>query len=154
MKLKNYLWNGFGFPVIFDEIPAIKLRGELVPDIDFAKLAPELIKFICTEQEIPLNGNQVKFFRHSLNLSLRDFAKFVGVTHQSVMRWEKQKNLPAKIDAHTEIVLRIQMLKRFHGEEKEILEAANQVEDVSRLKTSTYKRFEPVRVPETVTHAF
>ena len=43
MKIKNYKWNGFGFPVIFEEIPAVKLRGEIVPDVDFGKLIPDVI---------------------------------------------------------------------------------------------------------------
>ncbi|MBY0554925.1 helix-turn-helix transcriptional regulator [bacterium] len=150
MKLKNYTWNGFGFPVIFEELPAVKLRGELVPDIDFTKMAPEIIKFICADQDIQLSGNQVKFFRHSLNLSMRDFAKLVGVTHVSLNRWEKQKNHPAKIDAHTEIVLRIIMLKKFGSNDKQILSATNQVEHVKELKEATYKQFKPLKVPESV----
>ena len=150
MKLKNHLWNGFGFPVIFEEVPAIKLRGELIPDLDFEKVAPEIIKLICSEQELPLSGNQVKFFRHSLGLSMREFAKIIGVTHQSLMRWEDRKNHPAKLDASTEIVLRILMIKKFDGNQKEILEAANQVESVSQLKSATYKKFTPVRIPESV----
>jgi transcriptional regulator with XRE-family HTH domain len=154
MKLKNYLWNGFGFPVIFEELPAIKLRGELVPDIDFSKVAPDLIKFICSDQDVPLSGNQIKFFRHALNLSMRDFAKLIGVTHQSLMRWENRKNHPAKIEAHIEIVLRILMLKRFDGNNEEILEAANQVEGVAKLKSATYKQFKPVRVPESVSCSY
>ena len=154
MKIKNYLWNGFGFPVIFEELPAIKLRGELVPDIDFSKVAPDLIKFICSEQELPLSGNQIKFFRHALNFSMRDFAKLIGVTHQSLMRWENRKNHPAKIEAHIEIVLRILMLKRFDGNKNEILEATNQVECVGKLKSATYKKFTPVRVPESVSCAY
>lgn len=154
MKIKNYLWNGFGFPVIFEELPAIKLRGEQVPDIDFSKVAPDLIKFICSEQELPLSGNQIKFFRHALNFSMRDFAKLIGVTHQSLMRWENRKNHPAKIEAHIEIVLRILMLKRFDGNKNEILEATNQVESVGRLKSATYKKFTPVRVPESVSCAY
>lgn len=154
MKIKNYLWNGFGFPVIFEELPAIKLRGELVPDIDFSKVAPDLIKFICSEQELPLSGNQVKFFRHALNFSMRDYAKLIGVTHVSLMRWEKRKNHPAKIEAHIEIVLRILMLKKFEGNKTEILEAATQVEGVAKLKAATYKQFKPVRVPESVSCSY
>ncbi len=154
MKLKNYLWNGFGFPVIFVELPAIKLRGELIPDVDFNKIAPDIIKFICTEQIFPLSGNQVKFFRHVLGFSLRDFAKLVGVTHQSLMRWESKKNHPAKIEAHIEIVLRILMLRKFDGKSKQILDATHQVEDVSKLKVATYKHFAPLMVPESVSCAY
>lgn len=146
MKLKNYTFNGFGFPVIFDELPAVRLRGELVPDVDFSKFSADLIKHICISQDFPLSGNQVKFFRHSLNLSMREFAKVVGVRHQSIMRWESAGHLPAKMEAPTEIVLRLLMLNKFKGTHKQVLEVAiRQVQDVAKLKATTYKKFEPVR---------
>lgn len=146
MKIKNYIFHGFGFPVIFDELPAIRLRGELVPDVDFSKFSTDLIKHICTKQEFPLSGNQVKFFRYSLNLSMREFAKLVGVRHQSIMRWESNDHLPAKMEAPTEIVLRLLMLNKFKGTHKQVLEVAiKQVQGVAKLKATTYKKFEPVR---------
>lgn len=150
MKLKNYLFNGFGFPVLFEEVPATRLRGELVPDLDFLKVTPDLIRYICTLQEFPLSGNQVKFFRHALNLSLREFAKVVGVTHQSVMRWEDQKNLPAKMEAHTEIVIRLLMLNKFNASKEQVLEVAtNHVNAVAKLKAKTYKKFQPLLFSDT-----
>ena len=146
MKLKNYVFNGFGFPVIFDELPALRLRGELVPNVDFSKFSADLIKYICTSQEFPLSGNQVKFFRHSLNLSMREFAKIVGVRHQSIMRWENNGHLPAKMEAPTEIVLRLLMLNKFKGTNKQVLEVAiKHVQGVAKLKATSYKKFVPVR---------
>ena len=151
MKLKNYLFEGFGFPVIFKELPAIKLRGEIIPDIDFSLIAPALIKFICMQQAEPLSGYQVRFFRSALGLTIRDFAKLVGVRHPSVIRWEKHKNHSAQIEAHIEIVIRILMIKKFDGDKEEILEVMKHVEGVEKLKTCRYKKFQPVEVPSDLT---
>jgi len=152
MKIRNYLWKGFGFPVIFAELPAIKVRGELIPDVDWGAIAPPLVTFICTHQDIPLSGNQVKFFRHFLSMSLREFARFVGVTHQSLMRWEEKGNQPAKVEAHIEIVLRLKILRKIGSEDEQINEVMEQADDMERFRSSTYRTFSPLKVPEAVTH--
>lgn len=154
MKIKNYEWNGYGFPVIFAELPAVKLRGELIPDVDWQEIAKPLIQFICVEQEWPFSGNQVKFIRHHLNMSLREFAKFMGVTHQSVMRWEKASKASTRMGAATEIMLRIKALKSLHSDSKAIDQVVDKVDDVEKLQSEpSRKRHSPLRVPEKVIHS-
>ncbi|HEY1079035.1 MAG TPA: hypothetical protein VGE46_03025 [Bdellovibrio sp.] len=133
MKIKNFRFEGFGFPVIFDELPAIKVRGELVPDVDFNKYAKPLIEHICARQDVPLSGNQVKFIRHYFGKSLREFAKMLNVTHQSIMRWENQKNLAAQIDVNTEIVVRIKILKAINSKSDYILHLIERIESILLL---------------------
>lgn len=155
MKIKNYMWNGFGFPVVFSELPAIKIRGEVVPDVDLQQFAKPLVQIICAKQSVPFSGNQVKFIRHYLNMSLREFAKFMNVTHQSVMRWEKTTNSAARIDINTEIVFRLKVLQQLKSSAKDIAEVVKKVQHTERLKpTSSYvQNFEPIRVPEKVIQA-
>lgn len=153
MKLKNYKWNGFGFPVIFEELPAVKIRGELVPDVDWKQIGEVVIACICSQQKVPLSGDQIKFIRTSLNMSLRAFAKFVGVKHQSVMRWEKRGDQPAEIETHIEFVLRIKVLRDLKVEVEVITEAIEQVEDVDKFRSNTYKHFKPMRVSESAVNA-
>jgi transcriptional regulator with XRE-family HTH domain len=153
MKIKNYEWNGFGFPIVFEELPGVKLRGELVPDVNWDEIAKPIVQFICGSQEVPFSGNQVKFIRMHLGMSLREFAKFMGVTHQSVMRWEEKAKAIAHIDAHTEIVMRIKVLKALHSDSKTIDQAVEKVEEVEKFKGTTYKQFKPLHVPEKVIHA-
>lgn len=147
MEIKNYKWTGFGFPVIFDRLPGIKIRGELVPDVDFARFAKPLIQFICANQEVPLGGNQVKFIRTYLNMSLREFAKFLNVKHQSVMRWESKKQSAARIDVNTEIVIRLMILKKLDSDSGLIEQAVDKVTEVEKFESAGhYKRFKPLRV--------
>jgi DNA-binding transcriptional regulator YiaG len=123
------------------------LRGELVPDVDWNNIAPIIIKYICIHQAVPLSGCQVKFIRHYFAMSMREFAKFAGVKHQSLMRWEEKQNLPAKIESHIEIVMRLKVLRKLGSKDKQISEAIDQVDDFEKFRSSTYKRFEPLRVP-------
>lgn len=153
-KIKNYEWNGFGFPVIFDELPAVKLRGELVPDVDFQELAAPLIQFICTTQDSAFSGNQVKFIRMHFNMSLRDFAEFMGVTHQSVMRWEKKEKASAHMGAHVEFFMKVRILRKLHSKKALLETAMERTEDASSAKQPNYKIQKPLKVPEDVVHDF
>ncbi len=153
MKIKNYQWNGFGFPLIFDELPAVKLRDEWVPDVDFSEIAKPVIQFICATQKIPFNGNQVKFIRMHLEMTLREFAEFVGVRHQSVMRWEEKGKSAALIDAHIEFVMRLKVLRKLRSEPKSIETVIARAEEVDAFKRSNYKSLMAQRIPDRVVHA-
>lgn len=146
MEIKNFKWDGFGFPVIFDRLPAVKLRGELVPDVDFHQFAKPLIEYICANQEIPLSGNQVKFIRHYFGMSLREFANFLNVKHQSVMRWEGKKQSAARIDVNTEIIMRIKILKNLKAKQSIISLAVNRVDHIKEFESSGgYRNFTPLK---------
>jgi transcriptional regulator with XRE-family HTH domain len=144
-KIKNYKWHGFGFLVIFNELPAVKLNGELVPDLDLGLYATPIIEYICADQNLPLSGNQVKFIRHYFNMSLREFAVFLNVKHQSIMRWEQKKNLAARIDRNTEFVVRLLVLKKIKSSSKSIDSLISKVEEISNADSiKKYKQLEPI----------
>lgn len=155
MKIKNYVWHGFGFPVEFYELPAIKVRGEYVPDVDFAQFAKPLVQIICTEDEIPLSGNQIKFIRNYLAMSVREFAKFMNVKHPSVLRWEKHNKDAAHIDVNTEIVLRLRVLRKINSAKKFLDEVVEIIDHTADLKPSSnyVKSIKPVKVPKEVVSA-
>jgi hypothetical protein len=148
MKIKNYQWNGFGFPVIFEELPAIKVRGEIIPDVDLTRYARALVQIVCAKQKVPFSGNQVKFIRSHLAMSLREFAKFMDVTHQSVMRWEEKGKAAARIDVNTEIVMRLKILKELNSDAKSIADVVEKVRHTEELRPSAdyVKAFQPIRV--------
>lgn len=152
MEIKNYKWNGFGFPVIFDSLPAVQVRGEWVPDVDFNQFSKPLIQIICEKQPVPLSGNQVKFIRNFFNMSLREFASFMNVTHQSVMRWEKKAKSAARIDINTEIVMRLKILKELNSDARAIAAVVEKVNHTNELKpTADYlKKFKPILISENV----
>jgi transcriptional regulator with XRE-family HTH domain len=150
MKIKNYRWEGFGFPIIFEELPATKIRGELMPDVDWSIIGKMVAVFICGQQDAPLSGDQVKFIRNMMNSNLREFATFAGVKHPSVMRWEENGDKPAKIETHIEIFLRLKVLKYLGVKLESFSQAFDHAQDIEKFKAKTYKHFKPVRVPESV----
>lgn len=147
-NIKNYEWNGFGFPIIFERLPAVKLRGEWTPDVDWTQYALPVIIYICVGQDVALSGNQVKFLRHHLQMSLREFAKFAGVTHQSVMRWEDKGKAAAQIDGHMEFVLKLKVLKHLHSKASTINQAVNKVEEVGKSRDSSYRQIKPLHISD------
>lgn len=45
-------------------------------------------------QRFPVRGLEVEYFRSVLGLSARDFAQKLGLSHVSVLKWEKAKQKP------------------------------------------------------------
>lgn len=154
MKIKNYRWEGFGFPIIFAELPATLLCGKRVPDVDWSVVGKMVATFICIQQDSPFSGDQVKFIRNMMNSTLREFASFAGVKHPSVLRWEEKGDKPAKIETHIEIVLRLKTLKYLGVKVERLTQAFNHTEDMEKFKSNTYKHFRPIRIPESAVSHF
>lgn len=57
----------------------------------------------------PLNGREIRFLRHELDLSQRALAMLLGVDEQTVARWEKGKT---RIDGSAERMIRIMCAER------------------------------------------
>ena len=154
MKLKNYVWNGYGFPVMFEELPAIKVRGELVPDVDFTSLAESLIIYLCGEHK-SFTGNQIKFIRNHLDMSVRQFAEFMSVKHPSVLRWEKRGNQPTSMGLAQEILLRLKTLHALHSDDEFISKVVENAQtDLEVPKKSPVKPFHvPSSVVQNAAHA-
>lgn len=64
----------------------------------------EAIKEHLVYRKRPLNGREIRFLRHELDLSQRALAVLLGVDEQTVARWEKGKT---RIDGSAERMVRI-----------------------------------------------
>lgn len=102
---KKYIYEGFGFPVVLNNVPTKKIRGEWIPFINFVELAKSVLRVLCFIQE-PLTGNQVFFIRHQIRLTGQELAGLLGVTQAAISKWEKKKNEVAKIEPAIEFCLR------------------------------------------------
>lgn len=112
MKIKKYIFNGFGFPVELQNVPAKEIRGNIEPVINYKNLALRVISEICSdENENPLTGRQVFFLRNHLGMTLREFGKLLEVTHPVIKQWEKCDDNPTKMSDSTEKILRLKMLE-------------------------------------------
>lgn len=111
MKIKKYIFNGFGFPVELRNVPAREIRGSIEPIINYKYLAEKVIAEICSdENKNPLTGRQVFFLRNHSEMTLREFGELLGVTHANVKKWENCEDSPTKMNKPTEKILRLEML--------------------------------------------
>ena len=104
--VKNYIYDGLGFPVELHNIELVLLEGEFHPRIDIRQVADATIKTLVT-QENRLTGNQIKFIRSYFSMSLREFSKVVNESHAAVKKWEDCHNKKTNMDPNIEIMLRL-----------------------------------------------
>src|SRR5690606_27464444 len=86
------------------------------PLLDYEELDRRILIALATKSA-KLTGNQVRFIRHSFELSLRDFAKLFHFTAPSVLKWEQRGNESTSMVWLTELFLRTEVLMRFADEE-------------------------------------
>ena len=110
-RVEKFVYEGFGFPVILLDVPMKKIRGVEVPDINYNTLQLILLDLL-SHKPFPLTGNEIRFIRQSLKMTLVEFAKHFGVTHAAVIKWEKSKDQFAKITPSTELHIRLYNLER------------------------------------------
>lgn len=104
--IKNYTYNGLGFPVELHNVEMIKFGKEVHPKIDVRKVADAVIQSLVL-QKSRLTGNQIKFIRTYFSMSLREFAKVVNESHMAVKKWEHFKDETTNMDKNIEIMLRL-----------------------------------------------
>ena len=114
-KIDTFVYEGFGFPILLENVPMRKRLGEWTFDIDLEALEKTVL-FALIEKQIPLSGNQIRFIRHFLNMSTYEFADILGVTHAAVLHWEKGEK---KMNVGNQIVLRLYVLNHLKVTDKE-----------------------------------
>ena len=112
---KEFVDCGFGFPVRLRNVPMVKVRGIWTPDLNYKVLEEAIVKALCFKP-VRLTGNEVRFIRLKSQMTLQDFAARFGVTHPSVMKWEKQADEPTKMSWSTEKDIRLFVLLQTEGE--------------------------------------
>ena len=69
---KEYIDMGFGFPVYLLNVPMINIRGTWIPKVNYKKLA-EVVLLSLAQKPFPLTGNELKFIRTKLEMTLTCF---------------------------------------------------------------------------------
>lgn len=123
MKIKKYVFSGFGFPIELKNVPAREIRGSIEPVINYKELALKLISELCSdENDAPLTGNQVRFLRNHLNMTTRQFGDFTDSTNAAVTKWEKCADDATMMSASTEKMLRLKVLEKVGVEPAKFLQ--------------------------------
>lgn len=118
-KVKNYIYDGLGFPVELDDVEMCFIENDWHPRVDVQKVADEVIQKLAV-QEIRLTGNQVRFIRSYFSMSLREFGEKVAhETHGAVQKWEQKGNSPTSMNSNTEHELRLYIIETLHSKTQE-----------------------------------
>jgi len=78
---------GCGFLVFLQNVPMIYVREAWTPDIDYNKLQEEVVRALAHKPS-RLTGNQLKFIRFSLTISVQEWSWIFGLTTDEVVTYE------------------------------------------------------------------
>ena len=104
--VSQYTDPGFGFPVVLENVPMVKVRGRWTPNINYNELALDVLRELVA-LDGRLTGNQVKFIRNHFEMTLQAFATRFGVSHPAVLKWERAGEKPTGMTWSTEKDLRL-----------------------------------------------
>jgi len=105
-----FVYEGFGFPVVLLNVPMVRVRGEWTLDVDYNDLSRRLLEALA-RKPARLSGNEVRFTRHSLSMTLEHFAARFGVTHPAVIKWERAGNRSTSMSWAVEKDIRLEILR-------------------------------------------
>jgi hypothetical protein len=112
---KEFIDRGFGFPVHLLNVPMIKVRGVWTPKIDYNALA-KVVLHALTHKPSPLSGSEVAFIRLHFEMTFQEFATRFAVSHPAVIKWEKAKSHPTKMNWTTEKDIRLFILSKLSAD--------------------------------------
>lgn len=114
-KRKTLIYNGLGFPIRLINAPMRKIYGKWAFDFSMGTFQEAVLRMLATKSSA-LTGPELRFIIDYFELSYRDFAKLLGVSHAAVVKWEKEKS---KMNPSTEISLRLYILNYLKVTDKE-----------------------------------
>ena len=132
-KRETFVYEGLGFPVILINAPLRKAYGEWIIDINFAQLG-RLAMLALTKKPVALTGRELRSIRHYLDMSVHKFAEELGVSHVAILHWEGEER---KMNADTEIHLRLYLLNHLKVTDKEFRKTYNQFDRKTLTKRYT-----------------
>jgi DNA-binding transcriptional regulator YiaG len=110
-RQKVFVYEGFGFPVELRNVRMVLVRGAWTPDVDFNRLSAMLLAALA-HKPARLTGDEVRFIRMSLSMSLVEFASRFAVSHPAVMKWERSGSQATAMAWATEKDVRLELLRR------------------------------------------
>lgn len=105
---------GCGFPILLRHVPMMKIDGKWIPNINYNKLEKVVSLMLCHKQT-KLTGNEIRFIRFYLNMTLDMFAKRFGVKHPTVIKWENFKDKHTNMSLGTEKDVRLCLISYLTG---------------------------------------
>lgn len=117
-KRKTLIYTGLGFPIRLINAPMRKVYGKWAFDFSMGVFQEVVLHMLATKSS-PLTGPELRFIIDYFELSYRDFAKLLNVSHAAVVKWEKEKS---RMNPNTEVSLRLYILDYLKVTDKEFRE--------------------------------
>ena len=134
---KEYIDMGFGFPVHLLNVPMIHIRGVWTPKVNYAKLAKIVLQLLI-QKPAPFTGNEVKFIRTKLGMTVSQFANTFYVTHPAVLKWESKGDEVTNMNWSTEKDIRLFVYSQITKEDK-LLDLYNQLQQKPKIGSELVK---------------
>jgi DNA-binding transcriptional regulator YiaG len=122
--VENYIFNGFGFPVIIPlAVFKENARGTKYLDINMEELKDK-VAYRMIIYPYAYTGSNLTFLRNYLELSTIEMAEILEVVQQTISNWEKKKERPLVLTdkQRSKISLKVQQ-HLFNKKQEEISEA-------------------------------
>ena len=110
-KVKRFVYEGLGFPVLLHDAQLVKKRGIWTPAIPLNQFQKQAL-LALSHKSVALTGNEVHFIRVYFEMTLEKFGARFGMTHVAVLNWEKAGNKSARINPTTELCIRLFILEK------------------------------------------
>ena len=122
-KIETFIYEGLGFPIRLVNVPLRKVFGEWVFDFSMGIFQKVVLNMLAIKSS-PITGAQLRFIINYLEMSYREFAKIFGVSHVTVVKWEKEES---RMNPSTEIYLRLYILSYLKVSDKEFRRLYNKI---------------------------
>jgi DNA-binding XRE family transcriptional regulator len=133
MRQHKIVYEGLGFPLVLVGFRTKKVRGEILPEVNFKDLQAMAFAALISKQG-RLTGSELLFVRSYLGLTQLQFSKKVGLAnHSRVSQWERKGLNSTGMDYPAELTVRLMM--------------AAAVED--KMISKVYKEFSKNPIKET-----
>lgn len=125
---KRFVYDGFGFELVFLNVPMLKVRGFWTPKLDYNKLARKVALAVARKPS-RLTGNEIRFLRHHFEMTSEAFGKRFDVTHPAVLKWESAGKRATAMKWTTEKEIRLFVLDELHVKPKDFMGAYQSLRD-------------------------
>lgn len=129
---KTIIFNHLGFPIKLVNCPHLLVEGELVPDVNYEQLE-ELMFRILPLKPTRLTGAELKFIRHHLGKTQKQFAKWLDdrVDDSSISKWEARDLEPTNMGDSMERSIRMQLIVHMLKQQRRTMVPVIVIEKVS-----------------------
>ena len=122
-KRKTFIYRGLGIPVKLVNAPMKKAPGEWCIDINMNRLMRLVLEAVIHKPS-SLTGNELRYIRKHLQMSMAEFGKIFGVSHVAVLKWEDEQN---RISPSLELCIRLYVLNYLQAKDKDFRALFNEL---------------------------